>query len=43
VVDPLGGVVADTGDGPAVIRADLDPVTVVRARETNPSLANRRL
>jgi predicted amidohydrolase len=43
VVDPLGDVVAGTGDGPAVIRADLDPATVVRARETNPSLANRRL
>jgi deaminated glutathione amidase len=43
VVDPLGDVVASTGDGPAVLRAELDPVAVSRARETNPSLANRRL
>jgi predicted amidohydrolase len=43
VVDPLGDVIASTGDGPAVIRADLDLEAVARARETNPSLANRRL
>jgi deaminated glutathione amidase len=43
VVDPLGDVVASTGDGPAVVRAELDPAAVLRARETNPSLANRRL
>jgi predicted amidohydrolase len=43
VVDPLGDVVADAGDGPGVVRAELDPEVVVRARRTNPSLANRRL
>ncbi len=43
VVDPLGDVVVSTGDGPALLRAELDPATVSRARETNPSLANRRL
>jgi deaminated glutathione amidase len=43
VVDPLGDVVASTADGPAVVRAELDPTAVLRARETNPSLANRRL
>jgi deaminated glutathione amidase len=43
VVDPLGDVVAFTGDGPDVVRAELDPAAVLRARETNPSLANRRL
>jgi predicted amidohydrolase len=43
VVDPLGDVVASTADGPAAVRAELDPTSVLRARETNPSLANRRL
>jgi predicted amidohydrolase len=43
VVDPLGDVVVSTGDGPAVLRAELDVEVVARARETNPSLANRRL
>jgi predicted amidohydrolase len=43
VVDPLGDVVASTADGPAVVRAELDPTAVLRARATNPSLANRRL
>jgi predicted amidohydrolase len=43
VVDPLGDIVVRAGDEPAVIRAELDPEVVVRARETNPSLANRRL
>jgi deaminated glutathione amidase len=43
VVDPLGDVVASAGDGPATVRAHLDPEAVVRARQTNPSLANRRM
>jgi predicted amidohydrolase len=43
VVDPLGDVVAGTGDGPQVVRAELDPEVLARARQTNPSLANRRL
>ena len=43
VVDPLGDVLAEAGDGPAVLRATLDPAVVAEARRTNPSLANRRL
>jgi deaminated glutathione amidase len=43
VVGPLGDVVVETGDGPDVLRAELDPADVVAARRTNPSLANRRL
>ena len=42
VVDPLGDVVVAADDGPEVLTAELDPEVVVRARETNPSLANRR-
>jgi predicted amidohydrolase len=43
VVDPLGDVVAGTGDGPHLVRAELDLEVLARARRTNPSLANRRL
>ena len=43
VVDPLGDVLAEAGDGPAVLRARLDHESLTRARATNPSLANRRL
>ena len=43
VVDPLGGVVVEGGDGPETLTADLDPAAVAEARRTNPSLANRRL
>ncbi len=47
VVDPLGEVVAETGPGdaadPVVLTAELDRTTLVEARRTNPSLANRRL
>ena len=43
VVGPLGDVLVEAGDGPAVLRAELDPAEVVAARRTNPSLANRRL
>lgn len=43
VVDPLGDVVAEAGDGPGVLTAVLDPARVAEARRTNPSLANRRL
>jgi len=42
VVDPLGDVIVEAGDGPQTLRATLDPDTVERARQTNPSLANRR-
>jgi predicted amidohydrolase len=43
VVDPMGDVVAEAGDGPALLRARLDHQSLVTARATNPSLANRRL
>ncbi|MGD9958656.1 carbon-nitrogen hydrolase family protein [Nocardioides sp.] len=43
VVDPWGDVVVEAGMEPAVLRAVLDPEQVRLARETNPSLANRRL
>jgi predicted amidohydrolase len=43
VVGPLGDVLVEAGDGPAVLHAELDLAEVVAARRTNPSLANRRL
>ena len=43
VVDPLGDVLAEAGEGPGTIRATLDPEVLAEARRTNPSLANRRL
>jgi predicted amidohydrolase len=43
VVDPLGDLLAEAGDGPEVLRATLDSRVVDEARTTNPSLANRRL
>jgi predicted amidohydrolase len=43
VVGPLGDVLVEAGEGPAVLHAELDPAEVVAARRTNPSLANRRL
>jgi predicted amidohydrolase len=43
VVGPLGDVLVEAGDGPAVLHAELDPAEVVAARRTNPSLANRRM
>ena len=43
VIDPLGDVVVDTGPEAGVLRALLEPGRVLAARETNPSLANRRL
>jgi predicted amidohydrolase len=42
VVDPLGDVLVEAGDGPDVLTAQLDPEVVSRSRHTNPSLANRR-
>ncbi len=42
VVDPLGDVLAEAGDGEEAITATLDVDVVAKARETNPSLANRR-
>jgi len=43
VVDPLGDVLAETEDGPALVAATLDRAVLSEARRTNPSLANRRL
>ncbi|MEJ7834436.1 MAG: carbon-nitrogen hydrolase family protein [Nocardioides sp.] len=43
VVDPLGDVVAEATDGPAVVHATLQRSGLDAARRTNPSLANRRL
>jgi predicted amidohydrolase len=42
IVDPLGDVLAEAGDGEESIASELDPEVVAEARETNPSLANRR-
>lgn len=43
VVDPLGDVLAEAGDGPELLTAELRPDVLEQARRTNPSLANRRL
>lgn len=43
VVDPLGDMLAEAGEGPEVLSAELDRESLATARRTNPSLANRRL
>ena len=43
VVDPLGDVLVEADEGPAVLEAVLSAETLATARATNPSLANRRL
>lgn len=43
VVNPLGDVVAEVADGPALLSATLHREGLATARRTNPSLANRRL
>jgi predicted amidohydrolase len=43
VVDAWGSIVAEAGDDDDLLRADLDPADVERARDVNPSLANRRM
>jgi deaminated glutathione amidase len=43
VVDPLGDVLAEAGEGPGQLRVTLDRGALDAARATNPSLANRRL
>ena len=43
VVDPLGDVLAEAGEGPEVVRAVVSRERLIEARRTNPSLANRRL
>lgn len=43
VVDPLGDVVVEAGDGPETVTATIDRARLSEARAVNPSLANRRL
>jgi predicted amidohydrolase len=43
VVDPLGDVLVEAGEGAAVLTATLERESLDTARRTNPSLANRRL
>jgi predicted amidohydrolase len=43
VVDPLGDVLVEAGDGEEILTARLERSVLDRARETNPSLANRRM
>ena len=43
VVDPLGDVVVEAGEGDAVVEATIERSRLEKAREVNPSLANRRL
>ena len=43
VVDPWGSIVGEADLAPEIVRATLDPEVVTRAREVNPSLANRRI
>ncbi|MBN2433333.1 MAG: hypothetical protein JXQ27_17815 [Acidobacteria bacterium] len=42
LVDPLGRILTDATDAPAVIRGRLDPGAVTSAREFNDSLSHRR-
>jgi predicted amidohydrolase len=42
VVDPWGRVVAQTGDGEAIVRAELDLDQVTAVRRQIPALANVR-
>ncbi len=42
IVDPWGTVVAEAGEEPGVIFADIDPAKVGEARRSVPSLANER-
>lgn len=43
VIDPMGVVVVEAGDGPDVVSAEVSATAVVEARKINPALANRRL
>ncbi|MDF1604635.1 carbon-nitrogen hydrolase family protein [Nocardioides sp. YIM 152315] len=43
VVDPLGEVLAEAGEGPEVLTGVLEHTVLEGARRTNPSLANRRM
>jgi deaminated glutathione amidase len=43
VVDPLGDVLVEAGDGPEVVGAEITKARLDESRRVNPSLANRRL
>ena len=43
VVDPLGDVLAEAGDGDEIVSATIDRAVLEEARRTNPSLVNRRM
>ncbi len=43
VIDPWGSIVVEAEDAPVILQADLDADDVTRARDVNPSLANRRI
>ena len=42
VVDPWGTVMADGGEAPGIVLAEIDPARVAQARAALPTLANRR-
>ncbi|MBC7632196.1 carbon-nitrogen hydrolase family protein [Aeromicrobium sp.] len=43
VADPWGSIVVEAQSDPAIVRVDVDAEDVKRARDANPSLANRRM
>lgn len=43
VVDPWGSIVDEAGSGTEILRATIDADDLARARDVNPSLANRRI
>jgi len=43
IVDPLGDVLAEAGDGDEIVSATIDRAVLAEARRTNPSLVNRRM
>ena len=42
IIDPWGEIVAEAGEEPGIIIADIDPARVAEARRSVPSLANAR-
>ena len=42
-IDPWGSIVVEAEDAPAILQAELNADDVTRARDVNPSLANRRI
>jgi len=43
IVDPLGDVLVEAGDGDEIVSATIDRAVLEDARRTNPSLVNRRM